>query len=180
MFIHEMTRAECRKALEQAGLGRLACAHNNRPYVVPIYFAFDGKHLYGFTTLGQKIKWMRTNAHVCLEIDELTSNDKWMSVIVFGRYEELPDEPQYEAARTEAHHLLERRAMWWEPAYVAKAHREIPHSLTPIFYRIHIDRMTGHRITPDQAGISASMIAPSPAKESRWGSLLRQMHQARN
>lgn len=178
MFIHEMTRADCRKALEQASLGRLACARDNRPYVVPIYFAFDGKHLYGFTTLGQKIEYMRSNPHVCLEIDELTSHDKWMSVIVFGRYEELPDEPQYEAARTEAHHLLQRHAIWWEPAYVATAHRDTPHSFTPIFYRIHIDRMTGHRVTPDQAETTASMIAPATAKESRWGSLLRHLRLA--
>ena len=33
----------------------------DQPYIVPIYFSYDGKHLYGVTTLGQKIEWMRSN-----------------------------------------------------------------------------------------------------------------------
>ncbi|MCM3871998.1 MAG: pyridoxamine 5'-phosphate oxidase family protein [Pyrinomonadaceae bacterium] len=173
-----MSDAECRKALEQAGFGRLACARDNRPYVVPIYFAFDGRHVYSFTTLGQKIEWARSNPFVCLEIDERTSHDKWMSVIVFGRYEELPDEPQFEAARFKAHELLKKRAMWWEPAYMSTAHRDSPHSFTPIFYRIRIERMTGHRATPDAPGANGKVVIPSTAKESWWGSLMRCMRLA--
>jgi uncharacterized protein len=178
VFIHEMSEAECRATLEKATVGRLGCARDNRPYVVPTYFSFDGKHLYGFTTFGQKIEWMRSNPHVCLEIDERISHDKWMSVIVFGRFEELPDEHKYEAARTEAHWLMQKRAMWWEPAFVASSHRDIPHSFTPIFYRIHIENMTGHRATPDQAKKNGSMFAQAAAKKSWLGNLLRRMHQA--
>ncbi|HEY3025617.1 MAG TPA: pyridoxamine 5'-phosphate oxidase family protein [Pyrinomonadaceae bacterium] len=154
MFIHEMTADECRSALQKSTVGRLGCALNNQPYVVPIYFAFDGQHLYGFTTVGQKIEWMRANPQVCLEIDERTSAEEWMSVIVFGRYEEMPDEPHYKAARVKAHRLLQQRAMWWEPAYMSNAHREGCHSLVPVFYRIHIAHMTGHRATPDIPGVS--------------------------
>ncbi|HAF12201.1 MAG TPA: flavin-nucleotide-binding protein [Blastocatellia bacterium] len=124
MFIHEMSEFECRQALQQATVGRLACARDNQPYVVPIYFAFDGQHVYAFTTLGQKIECMRTNARVCLEIDERTAPDQWKSIIVFGRYEELPDLPKYEAARVKAHELLQKHAMWWEPAYLGAAHRD--------------------------------------------------------
>ena len=40
--------------LSRQEFGRLACAHQNRPYIVPIYFAYEPDHLYGFTTLGQK------------------------------------------------------------------------------------------------------------------------------
>src|ERR1700694_3039062 len=69
MLIHEMTEDECRAALEQVSFGRLACARGDQPYIVPIYFSYDRKHLYGVTTLGQKIGWMRSNPLVCLEID---------------------------------------------------------------------------------------------------------------
>ena len=152
MFIHEMTDNECRSALNQTSVGRLGCALDNQPYVVPVYFAFDGREIYGFTTEGRKIEWMRANPLVCLEIDERTGPDEWMSVIVFGRYEELPDEPHFKAARAKAYQLLQQRAMWWEPAYMSNAHREGYHSLVPVFYRIHISRMTGHRATPDILG----------------------------
>ena len=61
MLIHEMAEVECRSALERANISRLGCALDNQPYVVPINVAFDGHFLYGFTTLGQKIEWMRSN-----------------------------------------------------------------------------------------------------------------------
>lgn len=152
MFIHEMTRNECDEALSRAKYGRLACARNNQPYVLPINFAFDGNsYLYCFTTLGQKVEWMRSNPLVCFEVDEVRNHNHWSSVIVFGRYEELPDKPEFETARIHAHGLLQKRAMWWEPAYISQEHRDNPHSLTPIFFRIRIENVTGHRANPDES-----------------------------
>ncbi len=149
MFIHEMSLAECYDVLARTNVGRLACAHENRPYVVPINFAFDGRYFYGFTTLGQKVEWMRSNPLVCLEVDEVTDQNQWSSIVASGRYEELTDKAEYEIARTRAHSFLKKRAMWWEPAYISQQHREQPHSLEPIFYRIQIDQMTGHRANSD-------------------------------
>ena len=111
MLVHEMTEDECGAALEQVGFGRLACARGDQPYIVPIYFSYDRSHLYGVTTQGQKIEWMRSNPLVCLEIDERTSNYQWMSVVVFGRYEELPDTPEYEHARARSRSCAETRAV---------------------------------------------------------------------
>jgi nitroimidazol reductase NimA-like FMN-containing flavoprotein (pyridoxamine 5'-phosphate oxidase superfamily) len=175
MFIHEMSEFECRQALQQSTVGRLACAHDNQPYVVPIYFAFDGQQIFAFTTVGQKIEWMRTNPRVCLEIDEPTTHNQWKSVIVFGRYEELPDLPRYEGARIKAHELLQKHVMWWEPAYVGAAHRDIPHSEEPIFYRIKIDRMTGHRATPDLAESAVRDGDETKARDGWWAEILQHL-----
>lgn len=184
MLIHEMTEDECRAALERVSFGRLACARDNQPYVVPINFSYDGKHLYGFSapaeiygfsTLGQKIEWMRTNPLVCLETDERTSHHEWMSVVVSGRYEELPDTPEFGPARAQAWEVLQKRAMWWEPAYVATQHRE---QFTPIFYRIHIRQMTGRRATLDPVEAAAS-AAKAPTAEEGWlGSILHHWNRA--
>ncbi len=175
MFIHEMSENECRNALKRASFGRLACAHDNRPYVIPTYFASEGYYLYGCSTLGQKIKWMRANPYVCLEIDELTSHDEWMSVIVFGRYEELPDKLEHKVARARALELLQRRRLWWEPAYVSASHRDLPHSTTPISYRIHIDKMTGHRVTPDIVEAATADTVDATAKRSWLGNIRRRL-----
>ena len=168
MFIHEMTRDECNEALARARFGRLACARDNQPYVLPFNFVFDGdNYLYGFTTLGQKIEWMRSNALVCFEVDEVKNHNQWSSVIVFGRYEELPDTPDFEVARTHAHGFLQQRAMWWEPAYISQQHRDSPHSATPIFFRIKIDEVTGHRANSDDREIAiAASLAGIPALPS--------------
>ena len=156
MYIHEMTQADCHDVLKRTNVGRLACAHENQPYVVPINFAFDGQYFYGFTTLGQKVEWMRSNPLVCVEVDEVANPNQWTSIIAFGRYEELPERPEFENERNRAHSFLQERAVWWEPAYISQEHRDKPHSLTPIFYRIHIDYMTGHRANSDDREAAAN------------------------
>ena len=66
MLIQELSKEECLSALAHARLGRLACASDNQPYVVPVYFALHKAasgtpYLYGFTTPGQKVGWMRAD-----------------------------------------------------------------------------------------------------------------------
>lgn len=149
MVIREMTDEECRRTLTEAHYGRLGCARDNQPYIVPIAFAYDGRHLYGFSTPGQKIDWMRSNPLVCVEIDERTSRQQWVSIVISGRFEELLDTPEFAADRAQAHRTLQVHAPWWEytTVPVAESQRKAG-SFTPIFYRIHIDKMTGHRATP--------------------------------
>src|ERR1700674_1399373 len=93
MLIQELTRQASLDLLARLHLGRLACAQENQPYIVPIYFAYNDGCLYSFSTVGQKIEWMRANPLVCVEADEVVSPQQWVSVVVFGRYEELPDKP---------------------------------------------------------------------------------------
>lgn len=161
-----MTLDECCEALARVKFGRIACAHDNQPYVLPINFAFDGQYLYSFTTLGKKVEWMRVNPKVCFEIDEVKGQNQWTSVIVFGRYEELPDRPEFREARTRAYSFIQKRAMWWEPAYISQGHRERPHSLTPIFFRIRIEKMTGHRAVPEAGDAAASGESTVDTKET--------------
>lgn len=168
MFIHELSEAECRHVLRRANVGRLACAHDNQPYVVPINYASDGAYIYGFSTVGQKIEWMRSNPSVCFEIDEIVSDNQWVSIVVFGRYEELPDTPKFENARAQTYRFLQKRVMWWEPAYISQSHRDQPHSLTPVFYRIHIEKISGHRATSEKEEVAV----PVPEVKRSWLSRL--------
>jgi nitroimidazol reductase NimA-like FMN-containing flavoprotein (pyridoxamine 5'-phosphate oxidase superfamily) len=154
VLIQDLTRQASLDLLARTRLGRLACAQGAQPYVVPFYFAYDDNALYSFATVGQKIEWMRVNPLVCVEVDEIVSQQQWVSVIVFGRYEELPDTPEWQGARAVAHKLLRKSAMWWEPAYAESIHEGVPRPLVPIFYRIHIVRITGHRATPRAGGVA--------------------------
>jgi nitroimidazol reductase NimA-like FMN-containing flavoprotein (pyridoxamine 5'-phosphate oxidase superfamily) len=182
MFIHDMTDAECRQVLREAKVGRLACARGNQPYIVPIYFAYSEHHLYAVSTIGQKIEWMRANPLVCVQLDELTSPDEWISVIVFGRYEELPDIPENKRAREQTLALLQRRSVWWwEPACIPEDHRDSPHSCTPVAYRIHIDRVSGHHTTPDKVTSGETRAESKPAQTNLISNLLaRVRHQRTN
>jgi nitroimidazol reductase NimA-like FMN-containing flavoprotein (pyridoxamine 5'-phosphate oxidase superfamily) len=99
MLISEMSRQECRDLLARLSFGRLACAHANQPYIVPIYFAYEPDRLRAFAATGQKVEWMRLNPLVCLEADEVRSHVEWSNVVVRGRYEELPDTPEHAKVR---------------------------------------------------------------------------------
>lgn len=153
MLIQELSRPECLELLARWHLGRLACAQGSQPYVVPIYFAFGDHSLYSFSTVGRKIEYMRANPQVCIETDEVVSPQQWVSVIVFGRYEELPDAPQWQIVRAFAHNLLKQRVMWWEPAFAKTIHCGAPRPLLPVFYRIQIDQVTGHRAIPEPGAV---------------------------
>ena len=137
MVIVDMTEQECRAMLAGTNTARLACAQNNQPYIVPIHVDLEGEFLYGYATLGQKIDWMRQNPLVCLEMDELTTDGRWASVVVFGRYEELPDTLEHEGSRSVAERLFQRRPVWWQPASVPLAGHE---QRTPSVVRIQIGR----------------------------------------
>ena len=148
MLITEITSEECREILARSGFGHLACSHNNEPYVVPMYFAYETEYLYGFSIFGRKIEWMRANPRVCIEVDEVVSHSSWASVIINGLYQELPNSGEHYSERQHAYSVLEKRALWWQAAEAAKELRTTQ-PFPPIFYRIHIDAITGHRATPD-------------------------------
>jgi nitroimidazol reductase NimA-like FMN-containing flavoprotein (pyridoxamine 5'-phosphate oxidase superfamily) len=89
---------------------------------------------------------MRANPLVCVEADEVVNPQEWVSVIVFGRYEELT--PEYESERVIAYNLLHKKTRWWEPGYLKAILHGAERPLVPVFYRIHVDQITGHRATP--------------------------------
>jgi nitroimidazol reductase NimA-like FMN-containing flavoprotein (pyridoxamine 5'-phosphate oxidase superfamily) len=155
MLITRMRSKECREFLDRSGLGRLACVSNNRPYIVPIYFAFDADRLYSFSTLGQKILWMRQNPLVCLEADEIRAHDDWESVVVLGRYVEISGGPDGAKARRHVRSLLERRPLWWQTGYTAtQVRRASPRGsqeVEAIYFCILVEKMTGLRGSPDMS-----------------------------
>jgi nitroimidazol reductase NimA-like FMN-containing flavoprotein (pyridoxamine 5'-phosphate oxidase superfamily) len=148
VLIQELTRQACLELLARAHLGRLACAQGAQPYVVPFSFVYHHDCLYSFCTVGQKIEWMRANPLVSAETDEIVNTRQWASVIVSGRYEELPDTPEWSVERELASKLLQENAMWWEPGYVKTILQGRERSLVPLFYRIHITHITGRSATP--------------------------------
>jgi nitroimidazol reductase NimA-like FMN-containing flavoprotein (pyridoxamine 5'-phosphate oxidase superfamily) len=85
MLIREMYEKECRAVLERASLGRLDCSLNDQPYVVSVYLAYEADYIYFFSTVGQKIEWMRANPKVCVETDEIRGENEWLRVVALGR-----------------------------------------------------------------------------------------------
>lgn len=144
MLIHELSQVECAALLQRVHIGRLACASGDQPYVVPVQFSFDpdGGCLYSFATFGQKIRWMRANPRVCVEIDEIADKDHWQTVVAVGRYEELRHQPDRADAEQRAQALFEQREEWWLPGTGRLPTRDTEPA---VLYRIRIEHMTGRR-----------------------------------
>ena len=149
MQIHELTTEECFDLLTTHNVGRLACARDNQPYIVPIHFSFDGERrcVYGFSAVGQKVDWMRSNPKVCLEFDDIDDKDHWTTVIALGRYEEIHHAPEEAEARRRAEQLFRQRPEWWLPAagkLGTREHEDV------VVYRIQIDRISGRRASRER------------------------------
>jgi nitroimidazol reductase NimA-like FMN-containing flavoprotein (pyridoxamine 5'-phosphate oxidase superfamily) len=145
MLVHTMTDADCRRVVARAHFGRLACVSGDQPYIVPVAIHLDPDEpfLYGFSTLGQKVRWMRANPRVCVEVEEIVSRKSWTTVIVFGRYQEIPRSGPGAGIRQRAALLLGKQAEWWLPG-AARVSSGEEHGV-PVLYRIRIGRMTGRR-----------------------------------
>jgi uncharacterized protein len=76
MAIREMSEAECREALTRARVGRLGCALDGQPYIVPVSIVYEEGYIYCFSTGGEKIEWMRANPKLCLQADEISGQSQ--------------------------------------------------------------------------------------------------------
>lgn len=147
MNVEVLNREESLGLIARSNLARIACSNGDHPYIVPINYVLDGGHLYSFSTFGQKIEWMRTNPNVCVEIDDIAHSRNWESVVATGTYEELTEDPEHMANREKAWSLLQARTNWWQPGFVRTVISGVERPLVPIFFRIRLAEVTGHRLS---------------------------------
>jgi nitroimidazol reductase NimA-like FMN-containing flavoprotein (pyridoxamine 5'-phosphate oxidase superfamily) len=99
-------RKEIDDIINASPVCRMAMAHGNEPYLVPLSFGYDGNAVYIHTAIqGKKIEIIEANPRVCIEFEhevEVMKDDdqacKWsfsfQSVIGFGTISELRDPNQ--------------------------------------------------------------------------------------
>jgi len=97
-------RVEIDSIINEAEICRIAFAQNNEPYMVPMFFGYDGEKIYFHTALiGKKVDMLRKNRRVCFEIegqykfkDHNTIACKWTaqfeSVIGYGIIREINED----------------------------------------------------------------------------------------
>jgi uncharacterized protein len=148
MRIVEISQDECSQFLARVSVGRLACALDNQPYIIPISFAFELDRLYLFSTLGKKVEWMRQNPKVCLQADEIVDRSTWVSVVVNGTYIELR-EPDHIAEKEHARKLLAHSLQWWLAPMAGRREQAGDLAVEPVLFRLKIDSLSGLRATPE-------------------------------
>lgn len=148
MDVKEMTQEECMEALSSGRMAHLACCNGDRPYIVPVYYALAGNYIYSFSRMGKKIELLRSNPNACVLVERVTDDQHWISVLVHGRYQELPDTVRWHQERIHAWSLLEHHVNWWEPGGLKPTPQAISSTSISIFYSIEIEEISGRIATP--------------------------------
>jgi nitroimidazol reductase NimA-like FMN-containing flavoprotein (pyridoxamine 5'-phosphate oxidase superfamily) len=157
----EMAKREIDEVLARVGYGHLACAQNDRPYVVPIHYVYDKLKIYIYTTEGKKTDILDANPKVCLQVEEVVDNDEWKSVIVHGEAERVTDRKEREKAvklvRSINPTLTPAISIRWMDQWI-RENREV-------VYRIEPHSMTGRSTL--KVKISAAFARPGAKQRSQ-------------
>lgn len=143
MNVRMLSNLECTRLLAANRVGHLACAKGGQPYVVCFNYAHADNHLYAFSLPGKKIDWMRSNPQVCVQVSERGQGRGWRSVVVDGRYEELPDRIGFKLQRDHAWSVLSKHTEWWEPGALKPVTPPISDTTPHVFFRIVIEDVSG-------------------------------------
>ncbi|OJF95669.1 pyridoxamine 5'-phosphate oxidase family protein [Pararhizobium antarcticum] len=149
MPVRNMREHECLEMLANRHLGYLACSKDDRPYIVPVHYAFEATRLYSFSMPGKKTEWLAANPHACLHVNDLERHNRWRSVLIEGQYTELPDTPEFHNERVYAWSLLQKHDLWWEPGMFKPSEAEDGGAEEPLFYSISVDAVSGRTLTDD-------------------------------
>jgi nitroimidazol reductase NimA-like FMN-containing flavoprotein (pyridoxamine 5'-phosphate oxidase superfamily) len=141
-------RDELDRILRQTSVARLGLIDGDRPYVVPLHFAYEGDVVWFHCAAeGRKLECLRQNPAVCVEVDRLVAihtgpsacNDwtsNYESVIAFGSGEIVEDEAVMRQGLTAIMRKYSGRDDWEFPAERLRATRVI---------RVRLDSLTGKR-----------------------------------
>ena len=94
----EMGTQDIDQLLSRHRYGRLGFSLDGQTYIIPINYAYNGEFIYGQAPEGTKVRGMRENPQVAFEVDEIKDPAHWRSVLVQGRFAELHERAEKEAA----------------------------------------------------------------------------------
>jgi len=139
--VEDMAPAEMHVLLQRESFGHLGCARNNRPYVVPMHYGYDGKELFFFTTQGMKTQFIDANPQVCLQVEEITDSTHWRSVMVIGQAEQITGKEEMQQAMQ----LISERNPSLTPAISSTAVDSLGRAVDIALYRIVPELIDGRK-----------------------------------
>jgi nitroimidazol reductase NimA-like FMN-containing flavoprotein (pyridoxamine 5'-phosphate oxidase superfamily) len=99
--MQELTQQDAERILARNHHGRLACfsPSQDSSYVVPLSYAYHDGSIYFATLPGRKLDFLREHPRgVCFEVDEITNEQTWLSVVATGTFVEVQGEEREDEA----------------------------------------------------------------------------------
>ena len=145
-MIQDLATKEGKQLLKDNYIGHLSFIAGDWPYSIPItyYYSKGQNTIISYAAEGHKIRSMRENPNVSLEVNEIDSVSHWKSVLVHGKFEELTgiDAKYYLHEFAEGVKSLLRRKEKKHVQAISEFSSKIESAELPIVYRIIIDDMT--------------------------------------
>ena len=91
-MLGELNDHQIEDVLRGEVIARIGCISDGRVYVVPVTYVYDGTHVWGHAMDGAKLKAMRADPNVCVEVEHVDDMSNWRSVIAWGTFEECHGE----------------------------------------------------------------------------------------
>lgn len=145
-MLGELSAREIEDILKSSVVGRIGCCAQQKMYVVPVTYIYDGEYIIGNTVEGMKINLLRQNPECCFEVDIVKDLANWQSVIAWGTFEELKGD--------EAEKSLQKLLSKLEPLVPGEtshpqrmgpssSERISTYGKNPIIYRIRLTEKSG-------------------------------------
>ena len=144
-MLGELSGPDIELMLRSEWVARLGLHADGLTYVVPINYAYDGRAVYAHSNDGLKLRLLRANPNVCVEVDQVSDLFNWRSVIAWGRFEELQGPDAVEAMQRimgrfapmmTAHATVPTH---WRPS-PGEADASVP---SAVAYRVVLEKKTG-------------------------------------
>ncbi|MGE3467442.1 MAG: pyridoxamine 5'-phosphate oxidase family protein [Pyrinomonadaceae bacterium] len=139
--IVDLGNDEIARLLREVNFGHLGLSRDDRPYVVPVHFAYDEPHVFFFTTEGLKTDIIDVNSTVCLQVEDVKDRENWQSVILTGKAERLISDPD----KGNALELIKAVNPKLSPAWSVRWLDGWVRSNVEVIYRITPEFITGRR-----------------------------------
>lgn len=109
--IPKMKKSEYDKLISKQYLCRVAFRGDKYPYIAPLLYIFDGKHMYFLSTnYGKKISYIREYPYVLVEIEDYEKDFSDFSfMILSGKIIEIKDEIEDKKIRKDFVDMLTNR-----------------------------------------------------------------------
>ncbi len=88
-MLRTLTSSEANALFRNSRLARLGCVINGEPYVVPVNYYLEDDYAYVHSLPGRKVDALRSNPRACLQVDSISEDSSWRSVLAYGNYEEI-------------------------------------------------------------------------------------------
>lgn len=144
-----MTADESIRLLAENYIGRLGYIWKERAEIIPITYFYEAEHntLLSYSGQGSKIDAMRKNPLITFQVDEIHSLEKWKSILLFGKFEELTGiDAKYRLRLfSEGVKKTIKNNGKSSPGFINDFSSKTSNSDTPIVYRIYIQEIVGRK-----------------------------------